>query len=227
MTYDRILFDIEAQRDFFSPGGACYDASTSLPSARNIRTLFRWARQMEIPVLSTVLRVRPGRLGPLAKVPHCIDGSEGEKRISGTLLSRHIDLGIRNSTDLPGDLFEQYQQVIIEKRHPDIFKHARAERLMTELDPKTFIVCGAGTAQSILQAVVGMRHRGFEIVLASDAIVDLDDPDAEMAWLRMIAKGAKPMTTEEIIAPVRQSSGSRSAEALRARFRQERKALTG
>ncbi len=48
-----------------------------------------------------------GRPGPLARVPHCVEGTNGEKRISGALLSRHIDLGLRNSTDLPEDIFER------------------------------------------------------------------------------------------------------------------------
>jgi nicotinamidase-related amidase len=197
--YERILFDIEAQRDFFSPGGSCF-GEHSLESARNVRGLFRWARRARIPVLSTMLRVRPGPPGPMAPVPHCVDGSDGEKRISRTLLARRIDLGIRNTTDLPEDLFERYQHVIIEKRHTDIFRHARAERLLTQLSADTFVICGAGTACGIVEAVVGLRQRGFDIILAADAILDLDDPRAEMAWLRMLAKGAVPLGTQEIVA---------------------------
>jgi nicotinamidase-related amidase len=198
MRFERILMDIEAQRDFFSPGGSCYKPEATA-AARNVRRLFAWARRQRIPVLSTVLRNRPGRRGPLAPVPHCVDGSDGEKRISGALLSRHVDLGIRNSTDLPRNIFNQYQQVIFEKRQTDIFKHARAERLLTELEADTFVVCGAGSAGGIAEAVIGLRHRGFDIILAADAILDLDDPLAEMAWLRMLAKKAVPLSTGEII----------------------------
>ncbi len=199
MHYERVLFDIEVQRDFFSPGGACY-SSESLPAGRNIRMLFKWARRMDVPVLSTMLRVRPGEAGPLALAPHCIERTDGEKRISGALLARHIDLGIRSSTDLPRNIFEHYRQVIFEKRSTNIFDHPRAERLLTELSAETFIICGAGSAHGIVEAVVGLRHRGFDIILAADAILDLDDPDAEMAWLRMLAKKAVPLATEDILA---------------------------
>jgi len=199
MRFERILMDIEVQRDFFSPGGSCYRPEAAA-AARNIRRLFAWARRKQVPALSTVLRNRPGRKGPLAPVPHCVDGSDGEKRISGALLGRHVDLGIRSTTDLPQDIFNQHRQVIFEKRHTDIFKHARAERLLTELEADTFVVCGAGSAGGIVEAVIGLRHRGFEIILAADAILDLGDPRAEMAWLRMLAKKAVPLSTGEIIA---------------------------
>lgn len=223
--YERILFDMEAQRDFFSPGGSCF-GEHSLEAARNIRRLFKWARRARIPVLSTMLRVRPGPPGPLARVPHCVDGTEGEKRISGALLARHIDLGIRNTTDLPEDIFERHQQVIFEKRHTDIFRHERAERLLTELSAGTFIICGAGTACGIVEAVAGLRHRGFGIILAPDAILDLDDPRSEMAWLRMLAKDAAPLGTQEIIA-TSADAGQRMKADRRGSLELPHRAMTG
>jgi len=110
---------------------------------------------------------------------------------------------MRNTTDLPQDLFGRYQQVIFEKRHTNIFLHARAERLLSQLEADTFVVCGAGSARGIVEAVLGLRHRQFKVVLAADAILDLADPAAEMAWLRMMAKGAIPLSTDEIVAPPR------------------------
>ncbi len=206
MRYKRILMDIEVQRDFFSPGGSCLSPN-SLQAARNIRRLFVWARRSRVPVLSTVLRCRRGRRGPLAPVPHCLEGSNGEKRISGTVLPNCVDLGISHSTDLPEDIFRLHQQVVIEKRQTDVFQHPRAERLLTQLDAGTFIVCGAGSARGIVEAVIGLRQRGFGVVLAADAIVDVGDPDAEMAWLRMLAKGAVPLSTDEIISPPQRLAG--------------------
>jgi len=199
MRYKKVLLDIETQRDFFAPGGACYSAH-SIEAAGNIRRLFAWARTRRIPVISTMLRNRPDRKGPLAPVPHCVEGTDGERRLGGTLLRPHIDLGLRNITDLPLDLFANYRQVLFEMRFTDIFAHSRIERLITELDAETFVVCGAGSAGGIVQAVIGLRAREFNIILAADAILDLDDPGAEFAWLRMLAKGAVPLSTEEITA---------------------------
>ena len=150
MNPKRMLLDIETQRDFFAPGGACYHAGAG-QAAQQIYRLFAWARYCRIPVLSTVLRVRPNGQGPLCDCSHCLEGSHGERKLSKTILSRRINLGLRNTTDLPDHLFRRYQQVIFEKRHTDIFAHARAERLITELPPVTFVLCGAGVSAGSLK----------------------------------------------------------------------------
>lgn len=198
MRIDKVLMDIEVQRDFFAPGGSLYTPQNGA-AARNVRRLFAWARKEHVPVLSCMLRQREGHRGALADAPHCIEDTEGEKRLSGTLMRRHIDMGMRGSTDLPIDIYRDYQQVIFERRITDIFRHARAERLLTELTVDTFIVCGAGAAAGIAEAVIGLRQRNIKVLMAADAILDLDDPRAEMAWLRMSAKGAVPLSTAEII----------------------------
>ena len=200
MDPDRILLDIECQRDFFRPGGSCY-RSRAAGVARHIYALFAWARQCRVPVISTVLRVRGGAHGPLADRSHCIEGTHGERKLPKTILSRRINLGLRNTTDLPDHIFQRYQQVIFEKRHTDIFAHARAERLITELPPATFVLCGAGLAGGIVEAAVGLRARGFPVVVAADAVLALRGKAAEMAALRMEAKSAVFAPTDKIITP--------------------------
>ncbi|HUS92418.1 MAG TPA: isochorismatase family protein [Phycisphaerae bacterium] len=200
MELDRILLDIETQRDFFSPGGSLYTPQAAR-AARNVYHLFAWARVCHVPVISTVLRVRPDEIGPLADRPHCIEGTEGEQKLSKTVLARRINLGLRNTTDLPDHIFQHYQQVIFEKRHVDIFDHARAERLITELPKVTFVLCGAGVSSGILQAAVGLRNRGFGVILASDAVVAPRPNAAPMARLRMEAKGVICAPTEKIVSP--------------------------
>jgi nicotinamidase-related amidase len=199
MGYDRILLDIETQRDFFVPGGSCY-RSGATEAADQVYRLFQWAKEQSVPVISTVLRVRDG-LGPLSATPHCADGTDGERKLSRTVLPRRVNLGLLNTTDLPGELFARYQQAIFEKRQTDIFAHARLERLITEIREATFVICGAGVAHGIVQAAVGLRSRGFGVIVAEDAIVDLGHPLAAMARLRMEAKGAIFAPTSEIIAP--------------------------
>ena len=114
-------------------------------------------------MISTVLRVRKFERGPLScNVPYCVEDTEGEKKLAKAILPRRINLGLRNSTDLPPNIFKHYQQVIFEKRDTDIFAHARAERLITELPQgASFIICGAGISFGIVQAAVGLRSRGL------------------------------------------------------------------
>jgi len=200
MKHTTILLDIETPCDFLQPGGSCYSPAAA-EAARQVRRLFGWARMNGIRVVSTVLRVRRHQKGPLADVPHCIEGTQGEMKLPGTVLSRRIDLGLRNTTDLPRGIFRDYQQVIVEKRGTDIFAHARLERLITELPMATFVICGAGVAKGIFQAAVGLRNRGFGVIVACDAILDLDDKFAPMARARMEAKGVIFVPTCEIVEP--------------------------
>jgi len=199
MPPDRILLDIESQRDFFRPGGSLYRPGAA-KIARQIYRLFAWARAWRIPVISTVLRVRLGEVGPLAAVPHCVEGTDGERKLPRTILPQHINLGLRNTTDLPAHILEHHQQVIFEKRFTDIFAHLRAERLITELPPVTFVLCGAGLAHGILRAAVGLRARGMDVILAEDASLDIDAEAAGMARRRIRAKGVLFASTDEIVA---------------------------
>ena len=216
MPNHRILLDIEMQHDFFCLGGALY-RRRSPKVARRIFQLFDWVRREGLSVMSTVLRVRPTEQGPFSWLPHCVEGTAGEQKVGKTVLPSRIDLGLRNSTDLPADLFDTYQQVIFEKRHTDVFRHARAERLLSELPPTTFIVCGAGVSHGIAQAVIGLRARGFSVIVAADALLDLHEPDAEMACERMNAKGALFVPTAKIMrrAPSRLAPAPRRAMSRR------------
>ncbi|MFW6154397.1 MAG: isochorismatase family protein [Planctomycetota bacterium] len=161
--------------------------------------LFRWARRAEVSVLSAKLLARWGHHGPFSLEPHCVDGSGGEEKLARTLLGRRIDLGLAHTADLPRDLLSDYQQVIFETLDEDVLHHQKFERLITELvGSRTFILCGAGIAAGIKQAVLGLRSRGHEVIIASDAVLDLNDPETEMAWLRILAKGARLMTVDQI-----------------------------
>ena len=64
---------------------------------------------------------------------------------------------------------------------------------------KTFILCGAGIAWGIKQAAIGLRTRGFTVIVADDAVLDLEDPLSEMAWLQMVAKSTRPLPTAQIL----------------------------
>jgi hypothetical protein len=124
----------------------------------------------------------------MGKIPHCVEDSEGEQKLPRTILRRNLDLGLLNTTDLPLHLFRRYQQVIFEKRDTDIFAHARLERLITELSPTTFIVCGAGQSQGIAQASSDLRNRDSRR-RRRRRDPELRDRLADMAKLRMQAQG--------------------------------------
>ena len=215
MVYKRIVLDVQVQRDFFAPGGRLYTPQAD-KAAKQIQRLFTWAKAENVPVISTVLRVRPDRLSPFG-VPVCIEGTAGERRLPKTLLPRRIDFGLRNVTDLPQKALRQYRQLVFEQRVTDIFAHSRLERLITELGPSTFVICGAGISHGVFQAAVGLRARGFGVILASDAVVALPGEKAEMAILCMEAKGVVFAPTRLIVTPGRRRPTATFRTALPAR----------
>jgi nicotinamidase-related amidase len=199
MDKQPILMDIHVQRDIFVPGGALYSPEHR-KAAANIYRLFDWAKSGGVPVISSVLLVRPGRRGPLSDTPHCVEGTPGEQKLARTLLPRRVNLGLSPNADLPREIFSHVQQVIFESRDVDLFNHMRFERLITELPEMCeFVLCGASITLGIKQAVLGLRNRGHSVVLAEDAVVDLGHPLTEMSWLQVLAKSARPLPTVQII----------------------------
>ena len=197
MSYERILLDMEVQTDFFCSSGRFYSKKNG-QTLKQIKELLRWAKTQSVPVISTLLRTASGTDGP----NYCIEGTPGELRVPRTVLPNHIAFGTRRTTDLPQDILDHYQQVLFEKRDTNALSNLRIERLLTQLNGNaTFILCGAGLANGIAQTAIALRSRKFGVILARDAVADLGDPNAEMAMLRMLAKGVICCPTAKIIAP--------------------------
>jgi len=199
MDEQPVLIDVHVQKDLFLRGGSLYRPQTANVTA-NVYRLFRWARTHRIPVISMLLQVRARRRGPFGRRRHCVEGSGGEVKPSRTLLTRRVNLGLAHTPDLPEDIFDQYQQVLFETRNVDPFAHQKFERLITELpQDRRFILCGATVASGIKQTVLGLRSRGYDVVIAEDAVLGLSEPGTNMAWLQMLAKNAEPRSTDEIV----------------------------
>ncbi len=200
MGYERILLDMEVQKDFFCRSGRFY-SKTNSQVLKHIKELLKWARGESVPVVSTMLRVYRSESGPHCP-PYCREGTEGELRVPRTTLPNYIAFGTRRTTDLPEAILDNYQQVLFEKRELNILSNLRVERLLTELSGNaTFILCGAGLAEGIAKAAITLRSRRFGVILATDAVADLGDPDADMAMRRMSAKGVVFCPTATIIKP--------------------------
>ena len=200
MGYERILLDMEVQKDFFCRSGRFYSKSNG-QVLKQIKELLKWAKTQCVPVISTLLRTSRSPTG-CGHPPYCIEGTEGELRVPRTVLPNHLAFGTRRTTDLPECILDHYRQVIFEKRGLNILSNLRVERLLTQLGGKgTFILCGAGLAGGIAQAAITLRIRKFGVILVTDAVADLGDPTAEMAMLRMAAKGVIFCPTAKIVAP--------------------------
>ena len=204
----RVLLDIMTQKDMFDNG-------KNKEPKKKVQELFKWAKNTPgVNVISVVLRIGDVGPGPFGQF-QCVrfrDGTDGIKKVPGTLLRRYKDFGYRQSTDLPDvhDMFMEFDQIIIgNSGYFSPFDNVRFAEIISRLrygvgaEP-TFIICGAGISLGIRLAAVALRHNHISVILASDALFDLaceNYEDVDMAKRAMDAKGVVSLTTAQITAP--------------------------
>jgi nicotinamidase-related amidase len=195
---DRILVDLNTQCDYLLPNGRApvRNRSEIIP---NIRRLMEWARNAEIPVLSSLDAHRP--VDALkSSVRCCVDCTPGQRKLPFTLLPRRILLPGDNTLDVPHNLLQRYRQVVFVKRSRDLLDNPKADRLLSDLPSTHLIVCGVLTEQCIKASVLAMLMRRHHVIVVQDACGHWNRSEAELALRQMDAKGAFLMTTEQILA---------------------------
>lgn len=181
----RILIDVDTQRDLFvADGKACVRNHRRVLA--NIRRVMAWARRDHIRVISTA-RVHL----PQQQSDFCIAGTDGICKLHYTLRNRHIVFESGDSTDLPRELLNEYDQIILCKRSDDPFEEPRAERVLTEAKASELIVIGGPTETAVLHTVLGLLLRRKPVTVITDAIGSHEKAAAEIALRKMQAKGAK------------------------------------
>ncbi len=162
------FLDVDTQRDFMLPSGALY-----VPGAERIvsklRKLFDFARKNDISILSSmdahVSEDPEFRQFP----PHCVLGTEGQRKIEETTLPRPLLLQNKLVDRNLIEALRKHQQIILEKQSLDLFSNPMAERLVRALPPRA-IVFGVATEYCVRIACLGLRHRKVQTVLVTDAI---------------------------------------------------------
>ncbi len=190
----RIVVDVDTQRDFFlADGKACIRNHRRVLA--NIRRVAAWVRVKNIRMISTAQIFFDGNGG------YCLDGTDGQKKISYTLRNRHKMFSADGSTDMPRDIFANFEQIILNKRCPNPFKEPRADRVLSELKVDEFIVIGANTEDSVKSTVLGLLARRKHVTLLTDAIGSHNKEAAEVALRQMEAKGARLADTKTLMGP--------------------------
>jgi len=191
----QILVDIDTQKDFFlAAGNACIRNHRRILG--RIRRIMAWARRKNIIVISTC-EIYPDN-GNGNGLHCCIDGTDGQKKISYTLLNKRIIFPADGSTDLPRDLLHRYRQVVLQKRCVDPFKEPRIDRLLSEVRADRFILIGAAAEGAVKATALGLLQRGKNVTVVVDALGVYNNKDAKMALRKMEAKGARLVETRKI-----------------------------
>jgi hypothetical protein len=149
-----------------------------------------------------------------------VDRSRGQKKLPFTLMPRRIVLQGDNTLDLPHEPFRRYQQVIFTKRDRDFLSNPKADRLISAIQTRCYVVFGVLTERCIKQVVLGLLARQRQIVVVRDACGCWCGSEAELAFRQMAAKGAILVTTEELVSnkdEAKLAAGPSAAESEEAR----------
>jgi len=196
-SLDRVLIDLNTQCDFLLPGGALPVANRADVVPR-IRRLMNWARAENVPVISSLEAHRPAESFH-GLPPHCIDRTQGQRKLPFTLLPRRILLQGDNTLDIPSDPFRRHQQIILTKRCTDFLSNPKADRLINALAPHHWIIFGIPTSRCVKSVVLGLLARQYRVVVVVDACGHWSETDGAHACRQMEAKGAFMLTTDQLI----------------------------
>jgi len=191
----QVLIDINTQRDFLlADGNAC--TTNHRRVLANIRRVMAWARNRHTPVISTCEVYSNNNGG--SEINYCLDGTEGQKKVSYALLANRINFFADGNTDLPRDLLRRYRQVILHKRCLDPFDEPRIDRLLSEMQASEFILIGACAEGAVQAMALGLLQRGKKVSVITDAIGSHDKRKAKLAFSKMKAKGAAFIETKKL-----------------------------
>ncbi len=178
-----VFVDIDTQRDFLEPSGALY-----VPGSREILTnlerLTQFALDHHVPILATACAHSAEDPELERFPPHCMAGTEGQKRVPQTDAPETIILGAtdRLTGKLPSHL-------TLNKQEFDVFSRPDADELIGRYNQSgpTFVVYGVATDYCVRAAVEGLLARKCRVAIVSDAVWAIDpDKEAELMtdWSR-------------------------------------------
>jgi len=194
----RLFFaDIDTQKDFMLPDGALY-----VPGAERLRPklrrIFDFARKNDIFILSSVDAHTQDDPEFGSFPPHCIQGTEGQKKLEETLMSHPLVFKNREyDRNLVEDV-RRYPQIILEKQDLDLFSNPLTERLLKVLPPRA-VVFGVTTEYCVQAACMGLRRNGVQTVIVSDVVGALTAQSEKEAMKTLRGAGVEFTTVDALL----------------------------
>jgi len=191
------FMDVDTQRDFMLPGGALYGpgAERIIP---NLRRLFDFARRHGITIVSSADTHVPDDPEFRQFPPHCVRGTEGQRKIDETLLPRPVTIENRLVDRNLFELVQKYQQVIVQKQSLDVFTNPTTEKLLRVL-PQRAVVFGVFTEYCVKHDCASLRRFGVKTVLVTDAICAISQDSGNEALAELQRAGVEFTTMETLL----------------------------
>jgi len=189
--------DIDTQRDFILPEGALY-----VPGAEKIipklQHLFDFARKNKIHLLSTMDAHTVDDPEFEQFPPHCIQGTEGQKKLDETMMARPLVLKNQLIDRSLGEDVKKHLQIIVEKQALDVFSNPVMQRLLRILPPRA-VVFGVATEYCVYTACIGLRRNGVQTVMVTDAVKALSTKSEKEALSKLQQEGVEFTTLEALL----------------------------
>ncbi len=189
MRPDPLVFvDIDTQRDFLEPSGCLFIPGSGRILA-NLARLTHTAREQNLLVIATSCAHTLNEQDPEPFPPHCLVGTDGQRRIpetdwpGGEILAP--DRQLADGSPRPAHL-------TIEKTRYDVFSRPDAAAIFErygELRP-TFVVYGVATDYCVRAAVLGLQKLGHQVAVVVDAVWAIDRDREADQFADFIASGA-------------------------------------
>ena len=206
----RLYIDVDTQFDFCDPNGALFVAGA--PAIMdNVRRLIDGAVAKGELVVGSVDSHNftawefAENGGPFP--PHCVKGSPGWLKMSGTLPERAVFVPDLLQTEHDKIVPPGTTAVYFEKEVYSMFANPEAEPLIDHLlserglerNQVQAVVFGVATDYCVKAAAEGLKTRGFDVAVVSDAIAAVA-PDTEREALESLASNGITLVRTESLA---------------------------
>jgi nicotinamidase/pyrazinamidase len=195
MAMPLAFFDVDTQFDFMDPAGKLY-----VPHAEDIipqlSRLMAYARDHNIPILSSADAHAPD--DPEFKIwpPHCVAGTSGQRGIKETSLPGALTIPMRSHPFVPPA--DWPPQIVIEKDVYETSANPNFDVILDAMGPRQYVVFGVATEFCVRADVLALRHRGIPVKLVVDAIKAITEEGGRKALDEMTAAGAELVTTGDV-----------------------------
>jgi nicotinamidase/pyrazinamidase len=194
-----VFFDVDTQLDFMRARGSLYvpGAEQIVP---NLQRLMDWARENDVPVISTADAHSPDDREFKIWPPHCVIGTAGQRRIPETLFPEPVVIPCRPGAFRPPARW--VGQFIVEKPTYSARDNPNFDAILHALGARRAVVFGVATEYCVLAVALALRRRGFKVDVVVDAIKPITADGGRKALEEMAAAGVCTVTTAEVCDPV-------------------------
>lgn len=195
---DVIFFDVDTQYDFMHKDGRLY-----VPGAekiiQNLKKITRLARKKNISVIASADSHKMSDLEIASKTfpPHCIAGSDGQKKIPETRLGNMVIVPNKKLNNKKIKKLKEKNRLLIEKQKYTAFSNPNLKKILK--GTKKAYVYGVATDYCVKAAVLGLRNMNIETYVIEDAIKPVFRKNEKKDLALFRKKGAKFLTTRQLL----------------------------